>query len=268
MENKILNIKLTGWDHNNLRNQTDMFKEPRFAFTTRPTMGAVRCKVNIVYCRESFCEYLRQDLRGISDYKIVKTKLHMVAHRRVAKSKLYERNRKVFKEQVLAAQAMANAIEKQYGWPLTKIYECNAPNDLPENNMFFYIAASKRWQKAPAMLSLYTLLFRIASNNGKFKFRTRIKDTKTLYEALDNAAAASNYSELSYYRTHGSFWPLVLENYNKLFGSRTMKNLYQPSKDNYYFSEGINRLCDLDSNDKKLNRAFSAVVKKARSHLL
>ena len=270
MEKKILTLEVKYADWNYMIQTTGGFKEPLFAFVHPPKGGYMKAATDLVYCRESFCEYLRQDLRGVSHNDINTNKLHMVVHRRVIKtpSKL-DRNLAIFREQVLAAQSMLNVIEKNYGWPLTKIYPAQLGKDqeVAANNAFYYVVASKRWIKAPAMLSLFTLIFRIAAYNGKFKFGSKIKNIKTFYSALEDASLKSGESELAFFREHGSFWPLVLDNYNKLFSKRSIEDLYCPKDADYFFSEGINTLCDLDTKDSKLRGTFEGIVKKARSHL-
>jgi len=271
MEKTTLDIELVQNDFSYMLQRSDSFKEPLFTFTTRPRLGKVKCKMSMVYCRESFCEYLRQDLRKVTHNKIITTRLHMGVYRRVPMTKYFEKHKITFRNQVLAAQAMANAVEKHYGWPLTKVYPAvptKEQSGVQEGNLFYYVNASKRWMKSPAMLSLFTLFFRIASHDGKFKFHTRIKDIDSFYDVLRSAASKSDYSEMYYVSTHSSLWPVVLDNYDKLFGKRTMKSLYQPDAGNYYFSEGINRLCDGDSNDNKLRVAFNKILKKERKHLM
>jgi hypothetical protein len=39
-----------------------------------------------------------------------------------------------------------------------------------------------------------------------------------------------------------------------------MKILYTPHKNNYFFSEGINTLCDMNSRDEVLNKTFTKIV--------
>jgi hypothetical protein len=171
---------------------------------------------------------------------------------------------KIFQDQVIAGQRMANAIEREYGWPLTKIYPADPGTDnVASNNKFYYIAASKRWIKSPVMLSLFTLLFRMSTNNQRFQFKNRITSMKSLFKVLDEIAPKISYGEMSFYRTHGKRWKLVLNNYQKLFGSRSMVSLYYPSAGgSYFFSEGINQICDENSKDKELNSAFCDIVKK------
>ena len=165
----------------------------------------------------------------------------------------------------MAGKVMVNAIEKHYGWPLTKIYPVKLNEDqdnVTDYNGFYYISASKRWIKSPHMLSMFLLLFRIAITNHKFKFKTKIRSLKSLFKVLDDAAEKSNLGEIVYYKAHGPRWKVVLDNYRKLFGQRDLEDLYYPGGHDYFFSEGINTLCDDDSKDEVLNTEFEKLTSK------
>jgi len=259
MEKKRLILKLDGDSVSYIRENRKSFREPIFSFVSPPFEGRVSCVTGLTYCRESFCEYVRQELRGVRHSGIDLSKLHMVAYRKVM---TVEGNLGAFRNQMAAAQTMFNAIEKHYGWPLTKVYPVRVTQSLSDNCKFFYIAASKRWIKAPAMLSLFTLLLRIAASESKFKFKHRIKSMKSLFTVLDELTERSSYPEIRYYAEHGHNWKLVLDNYRKLFSSRDMQDLYFPGKSGYFFSEGINQLCDVSSLDDTLNETFEELVKK------
>jgi len=263
MEKKKLLLDLSESSHSITSYSGGHFREPIFAFVTPAKAGAIRMLTDLTYCRESFCEYIRSDVRNISNNGIDLKKLHMTICRKVP-LKGVEAGLKIFQDQVIAGQRMVNAIEKHYGWPLTRVYPTTpVQHGTAANTRFYYITASKRWMKAPAMLSLFTLLFRIAASNRRFQFKNRIRSMKSLLKVLDEVAAKSSYGEVAYYRTHGKRWKLVLDNYKKLFSKRSMKDLYYPADGNsYFFSEGINKICDESSGDTELNKTFGAIVKK------
>lgn len=263
MEKKQLSLTLNTNAYSSVNFNASSFREPIFAFVTPAKAGNIEMLTDLTYCRESFCEYLRQDLRQISYNGIDLKKLHMLIHRRVA-PKRTDAGMRIFQDQVVTGQRMVNAIEKHYGWPLTKVYATTPVQNIQNKNAkFYYITASKRWMKAPAMLSLFTLLFRIAANNQRFQFKDRIKSLKSLFRELDVVASKSSYSEMAYYRTHGKRWKLILDNYQKLFGGRNMASLYYPNNGaSYYFSEGINNICDESSEDSELNATFCDIVKR------
>jgi hypothetical protein len=270
MEKKKLTLEMDkgSWDY--VTGIHAVAREPIFSFVV-PHLGGVKTVTSLTYCRESFCEYIRQDVRKVIDHGIDLKKLQMITYRRV-KNKSPE-EAKDFADQTAAAQKMFNVIEKHYGWPLTRVYPLELikrqpahPIDLVERqpayvlNKFYYISASKRWIKAPAMLSLYTLLIRIAANEPKFKFRHKIRSMKSLFAVLDDLAKMSTYPEIRYYKAHGHNWQLMLDNYRKLFASRSMEDLYYPQHGGYFFTEGVNHLCDVVSKDRKLNKVMSKLV--------
>ena len=264
MESKKLSLKLSVGSLAQTSRGGRSFREPIFAFVAAPYKfdGGMRTHnvTELTYCRESFCEYVRQELRDIRHQGIDLNKLHMVAHRKIAGKK--GAASKIFQGQMMATQTMANAIEKHYGWPLTRVYPIKVVQATTGNSEFYYITASKRWIKAPAMLSLFTLLIRIAASESKFKFRHRIRSMKSLFAVLDELYTKSSYAEIMYYGKHGHNWKLVLDNYRKLFGSRNMEDLYFPADTNYLFTEGINNLCDVSSKDKTLNDTFKKLTEK------
>lgn len=264
--NKKLTLRIKNNDYSNILGRRKSTKDPMFAFVSPPKDGRIYALTEITYCRESICEFIRQDVRGVRDWNIHLNKLHLIIHRRVH----YDPSRiainlKIFQDQVMAGKIMANVIEKHYGWPLTKIYPVKLDKDqdnITDYNSFYYISASKRWMKAPHMLSMFLLLFRIAITNQKFKFRTKIRSIKSLFKVLDDAATKSSLGEIIYYKTHGPRWKVVLDNYGKLFGQREIEDLYFPGTGDYFFSEGINTLCDDDSKDNVLRVEFEKLTTK------
>lgn len=242
------------------------FREPIFSFASSPIKGRVESLTNLTYCRESVCEYLRQELRKLTDRGLDQKRLRILAFRRV-NMKNYARNLEICKLQMDTTLAMLNAIEKYYKWPLTKIY----PTIIDEtrvfgirpNNGLYYVKAGLRWMKSPVMLSMFLLLFRLATNAKCYRSLSKIKDIDSAFEVLRSTSETGANAELSYFRVHGDRWRVVLDNYHRLFGMRDMRDLYQPSKGGgFYFAEGINKLCDESSNDPLLNRTFSKIVKE------
>jgi len=259
MEKKKLTIEFNDASISYIKKTPSHFREPLFAFVTAPQNGKIRTVTELTYCRESHCEYVRQELRGVRYYGIDFNKLYMVICRRVKhKSPTAVMD---FKNQIAAAQKMLNVIEKHYGWPLTRVYAADPTQYMPVSWKFYHVAASKRWIKSPAMLSLFTLLFRIGVAETKFKLRRRIRSMKSLFATLDNLAERSSLHEVRYYNKHGHRWQLVLDNYKNLFSSRSMSDLYFPQSGGYFFTEGINQLCDESSKDYVLNKTFCKIVK-------
>jgi hypothetical protein len=246
-------------------------KDPYFAFVASDKKGfppGLKAVTSMMYCRESLCECVRQQLRGVSTRGIDIMKLRLLVWRRVTPTiKTLAANMTIFKNQTQAGVKIVNTIEKHYGWPLTKLYHIKPNNtwadQISVNNDFYYVEASQRWMKSPHMLSLYTLLFRIAVSEKRFEFRKRVRGMKSLKVVLSEMGNNLSHLEARYIDKHAGAWWLVLDNYRKLFSGRAMKKLYYPS-DGYHFTEGINSLCDAVSSDLGLRAEFADILKKAK----
>jgi len=263
MKNKVFKLELTDYDETMYSSpKFGASSEPLFAFVTDPKDSKLKCKTDITYCRESICEYIRQDLRAVTNYGIILSKLHMVIYRRLDITDIAAAK---FEGQVLAGQKMINIIEKRYGWPLTRIYEAvliNATKKERKANRFYYISANRRWIKSPIMLSLFTLLFRIATSESKYGFSQDINSFNDIFTVLGKLAQKEKRIELKYFKVHGHYWEAVLDHYNELFGQRPMADMYSPDANGYYFTEGINTLCDGDSLDTRLASDFAKIVSR------
>ncbi len=66
-----------------------------------------------------------------------------------------------FRKNILKSLAFINAIEKELQMTPTKIEECYEPPRHYRRSGVFIFSGSKRWMKAPPMISLYTLLIRV-----------------------------------------------------------------------------------------------------------
>jgi hypothetical protein len=264
MNTKTLSGRLRPMNYTSITSGRNSFDDTMFAFMKPPKKNVVMAATDITYCRESLCEYIRQQFKKVGSYGIDTRMLHMVAYRRVP----IKTGAIAFNSQIEAALKVLNTVESHYGWPLTRVYPLTLIGDqatVDSRNQFYYVRSTKRWMKAPAMLSMYLLLFRIACLNKRYKFIQKITSFKTLFEVLIDLSKRSSGHELAYFRIHGDRWPLVLDNYQKLFGKRDMKDLYWPNTKSYLFSEGINTLCDCDSEDKKLRAEFKSIITKEYS---
>lgn len=263
MSKKTLLFQVKGQDFRNVSEEYKVFEDPIFTFVSPPKDGIVKALTDLTYCRESMCEYVRQQLKKVSAYGINIKMLDIVVYRRVP----VKLGPAVFQKQMEASQKILNTIESHYGWPLTKMHKVELYGDQAKGNPgneFYYVRATKRWIKAPSMLSLYLLLFRIGCIEKKHKFSKNITSFTSLFNTLNNLTKKDSGREVAYYREHGKHWRIVLDNYQKLFGRYTMGKMYTPTKGDYYFSEGINTLCDGDSRDKTLNKAFGELLMKGR----
>jgi hypothetical protein len=257
MEKKTLKLELH--DHDSKWSLTGgAFAEPLWCFTSKPINGKIKALMTATYCRESVCDYIRQDIRKVTSYKIVRNRLHLFINRRVPAKTGAE----VFQNQVMASLHMINAIEQHYGWPFTRIY----PADIgipkhEERNKYYYISATKRWMKSPQMLSMFMLFFRIICLRKTVDMKA-MPSIDAVFDHLNKLTVHSRAMDATWFKTHGSRWRLVLDNYQRLFGKKTMERLYYPATGSYFFSEGINSFCDHDSEDRDLRAIFKRICKQ------
>lgn len=256
MEKKTLKLDL---DHR-YEEIVDMgysFEKMEFAYASAVENNAVMPCTPFEGCRESVTGLLRDQLMGTKQWdchEIPLNKARFLLYFRhpgekVNRSAAQERFRKV----VFAGVKLANAYESKLGWPLTKMYKVEIIQKISTKNTFFYIVGSRRWIKAPALLSLYLLLIRLGHHHVIQKKAFKTYDTA--FETLKTICKRGSLpTDLFYFKMHGDQWMLVLENYNKLFKKRTIKDLYRPAKqyNNNYFPEGINTLCDGNTLDVNL----------------
>jgi hypothetical protein len=217
-------------------------------------------------CREAVCSNIRDQI-GHVDLGEVFDKTRLILYFRGHKHRkkpYYNKLHAEFERTITVGTKLVNLYEKELGWPLTKIYPLE--NDVSRRHIFYYVVGSKRWIKAPALLSLYMLLFRLGHlTHMSRKFSGRFSTFNGAMRSLNELASKKHVTgDLSYFKEHKDYWMFLLSNYKRLFGKRDMSDLWQP-KQSYgggLFSEGINTLCDHDTQDVKLKLAIEKVWKE------
>ena len=217
-------------------------------------------------CREIICDHLRTRLSLKKSRNIKKTRLlvytKIIAH---AEGSILDKKQKstvkrlklVYEKEMLVGLKSINLLEKKFKWPITKIYsvECK---QLDKNNIFYYFVGSKKWIKSPSLFSLFMLLIRIGQSIKKCNtFRTLDGFHKSLY-------ANRKTLDIDYMRAHYKRCLLIIKYYDKLFGRIPMKNLYIPDTNKNLFIEGINTLCDLDTEDLVLRKKLTTILNKEK----
>ena len=218
-------------------------------------------------CRESLCQNVREYMDGVDNLKYFdKTRLilYWAGHKERKKAYYAGLNTQVEKT-VTVGIKIINLYEGELGWPLTKIHFLE--NDISARHMFYYVVGSKRWIKAPALLSLYTLLLRLGQlTHQASKFSGKFTTFDGAIKALDKEAKKKHISgDISYYKQHKDKWMFFLSNYKRLFSKRDMSDLWSPAQNHgsSFFSEGINTLCDHDTQDVKLQLAIEKIWKES-----
>ena len=211
-------------------------------------------------CREALCEDFR-DSEENGYPKIAKDKMRLIVYTRGPINSTKQRRKDFYdktERRVACGVKILNVFEREVGWPLTRMYKLKA--DLPNRNVFFYVVGNYRWVKSPHLISLFTLLIRL----GKSEI-TGFRSYNTLVEKLTDPRGGGG-SDKNFFRKYHERWLLILQNYNQLFGKRSLEDLYAPAETygNGYFNDGINSLCDCDTLDVKLRKAFSKLLESKK----
>jgi hypothetical protein len=216
-------------------------------------------------CREVVCDRIRTRFQLSKTFDMEKLKLlvrtkfiaHYGGELTNPQKNLIKKRKLAYNKAILIGLKIVNLVEKKFKWPLTKIYpvECK---QLDENNIFYYFIASKKWIKSPNMFSLFMLLLRVGT---KIKEYTTFRTLDGFYKSLQRN---KNTVDINYLKTHYKRILLVLKHYNRLFGKTSMRDLYIPSTPLNLFPEGINSLCDLNTNDLSLRKRFVKILNEEK----
>jgi hypothetical protein len=261
MNNLQLTIKKGHLNH--LKESTYRSKN-RFILVYDPIKdNKVKAGEEVDSCREVICDELRTKLRRDEQFDV--KKLRLILYTKFLpqvewidlekKQKSYiELLKTEYNKEMLTSIKIINMLEKEFTWPLTKIYHVES-KQLNENNDFYYFEGSKKWIKTPNIFSLFMLLTRIGSS---LKKHTGFRTLDGFYK---NLTRNESTLDISYLKTHFNRCLLALKHYNRLFGKTSMKDLYcPPDNDLIQFSEGINSLCNLDTLDINLRRKFTKII--------
>jgi len=245
--------------------------ENKFAVAYTPTKkNEIVPATHLNSCREAVCDQIRAKLNYYNDFvkkfDVKKTKLlvytKFLAENETqvltkAQKNMVRKFKCDHKKEMLIGLKILNLFEKEFKWPITKIYSVRC-DQLDEKHVFYYFVGSGKWIKSPHLFSLFMLLIRTGKSIEKRRmFRTLNGFYKSLYKNTKTV-------DINYMKTHYKRCLLVMKYYNKLFGKTTMHDLYIPYKRKNFFAEGINTLCDLDTSDSKLLEKFSSVLKKEK----
>lgn len=213
-------------------------------------------RAGLYTCREDVCDYdVRDRLR----------KLHNVDERinkwfpKTRVISLLQDNRP--EDMLIAAECgikNINIVEKSTGWPLSKIYLLKNEYIHPTSSLF-YLEGNRRWIKSPHMLSLYLLLFRAGKNIKTSEDHKVLMSKKTL-PALYKFWEKRLGTDRNYMVAILPKIKKVFKNYYKLFGTRTMRELYLPAKTGppwILVNEGIQKLIEGHSTDLELNAKWA-----------
>lgn len=265
MGNSILKLDLSDYYSPTCQSYTST--KIYIGLASAPDAGTVKLRSPFDQCREVICDRVRRIL-CLNKSGLDKTRL--VIHKLVgthATKKIKKLTAEGLESEITTAALMLNLFEKAAGWPLTKTYPLKyepvinptKSSKASKESLYYYIVGTKRWIKAPAMLSLFTLMIKLSNIllvQEIKKLNSGIKSVEELYEKLNEifSLRGKDGRLISYYKDHYDTWLPIILNYDKLFARTSMKDLYAKSS----FHDGIDFLSRLRYTDEKT----TATVKK------
>lgn len=230
----------------------------KFSFCSAPMKRHVKQLTEWRTCREDLMDILRSCMIRQST-RIDKRKTRLLAYIRAPHSttkidgeKHYAKERKRAYTQMQASLELIQYFERRLGWPLSRMYKVDQKTSpLASIHM---IVGSSRWQKSTHYFSLYLLMLRL----GKSGFRGKYDDHKALMAKLE-AFGRRRCNDAGFVKATYLKWELFLQNQDKLFTGRNLKNIFKRSslaQGNTGYNEGINQLCVGWSRDLVLTSRF------------
>lgn len=251
----------------------------KMSFCTAPDQhNRIRLRGYFDTCRETVIGFLRAQLEAANANRKKKTSLIDLKRTRLIlfvkasgqhTERIIDNFRKKKDKEILISLKLVNHYERKLGWPRTKMQKLDnrdafldsSGNNISNTVNMYMVVGSSRWMKSPHLLSLYMLLLRLGVRGFKAEFETH---TQLLKELEDFGKKHRTKSDVSYVRATYDKWDILLESYDKLFGKRTIKSLYDRKSlvnSNNGFNEGIYRLCIGNSYDLDISHKFTKICK-------
>lgn len=149
--------------------------------------------------------------------------------------------------------------EKIAGWPLTKMYRVKTDNG--DNTKLYYCISSRRWIKAPYLMSLYVLLVRI----GRFDYLYNFKTEENLAEIVSKLSIGNNSTDERYIKETFQYWRTIVTKYGDLFRKKKIEYYWSKERlteDAYVGYEGISYLSSGSTYNKTLYDKFIKLHKE------
>jgi hypothetical protein len=217
--------------------------------------GAVEPLRGFYSCREVVCNEIRNSIN--TDSPLPRDRCRFLVYRRRPGCIISRIPIRRFRKDIAAGVKLLNIFEKEAKWPLTKAYEVK--HDLSKAHMFFYLVGSRRWIKAIPLTSLFLILVRLGAGLSKApNFRT-IFGARKAFDAVCSV-------DIDRFIKYNSDWLIIMKNYRRLFGNRTLEDLYWPEdkEGDGYFNDGIDKLCTRSSMDNKLSETLDKIYKEMK----
>lgn len=210
-------------------------------------------------CRDSLCWNFQSGIIGDDeiDWKegFLKTdKMHLgvVFYMAYTGGKATAKEVQFNKEYFERSIKVLHMFEDFAGWPRTTAHMLRPGNPGAEGKLLVcYYRGSRRWVKAPPMVSLYTLIIRMNLDP--------VWATAKNFDEIEKIATDEkrNFDTDGQFITNtGRHWRKVLKKYPDLFRKKKITHYWSVLEGN----DGVNTLVDLETEDEKTNKIFGKFI--------
>ena len=243
-------IEIVPFPPDNNLNEIYQTSKLKFAFVSAPRDGYKQCH-QFVKCRDFLQDAIRTTLTGeeskIYGFNFNKVKNPPIDLRRTRLLVQSNTEELKFHNVMLKAEKLLHHYESMLGIALTAITK--------HKNLYMF-SSSNFWQFSPVMISLYTLLIRLAEYDLDFT----LNDDSTLNKAYDKLLAVdNNNNEITYLRTIKPYINKILANKHYIFvTAANYDSIYfkKVSINTFHNNSGIVSLCTATSKDRLYNEAY------------
>lgn len=176
---------------------------------------------------------------------------------------------KTYTRSILFGKKVLNMLEGEAKWLKTKVYRLVDP-DFEDSHISYMFEASRRWMKAPYLLSMFCLIVRSANTltfdvNGKrFKDASEIiKKVKTLKDYFALIEQSRDNLACYVYQSY-PYWQLILKSYPEIWEKRKMEYYWDTDRlpSRWPSHEGLQKLITGDAADDEVRKKFKKILKE------
>jgi len=189
----------------------------------------------------------------------------------VGRDDLDDKGQKDFRRKIFSAKRLINFYENEGRWSkssvITTVRFKEGDKNANRKTSAWLLTGPKEWLAYSQLVSMITLIFRIASNHGPIEFNDNDSAEKWFYKLIlkcqgnRSAGVYRHDSDVVSYLPHcwDKFYMIATE-YDKIF-TQPMKEAYPVSGD-VHASGGIYHLCLFDTNNKVLDNNMKKMYGK------
>lgn len=226
----------------------------QYTLVSSPKDGRKQC-TTLASCRDNLHGRVRdhirkrQGLEGIESIDMSKLRLLLVI------SSKKDEDLKEFKEKLFSGKRLLNFYERLAGWKESKITTV----DYDKGRNAWLMTGPKGWMQHPQLLSIVTLILRVAARYGPVKFKNN-GDIEKFYDKVANPSQNYTNSDSGYIYSCKDKLYTIMKNHKKLFIDDLDEAYVTDNNQSLGWGGGIVALCRFSVNGK--NKALQTRLEK------